>query len=617
MDQKYFYAPFTGGRLDGLTRSSTVCEYTSVKDSSDMWLDISGNGRHLLPNQNPPHVYSGSTGQDGNTFGAISFNGTTNRYAINPYDEIKIWDSDHTVTILALIDSAAGGLDTFMAQGGLSGGIIIDTNISAQAVRARYNDSVASEVKVSSNSAPWSLNVWQIIQVVRNSDMAKIGINGVFGNSKDVTGVGTDQSITMDIGRISASSNYLKGKVAYVRVDNVALTDEELQIDRDKIRGIASPSKETSLNWNITRAGSSYTQIAENQFAEECANQIQASPQGIEVNNTITNVCKLSDRFNDWAQFGTCPVTANVDTGVRIHDGLYADLLDNTTGSNTHRRFVTTDNLGDLTGKTYFASVVLWADTPHICSIFLGETGVGGVVVKDIFVGKKPKRYFTSRLCTGGGAGTLDFGLVPGQFGVATGACYASDGLIAESKFDYGIPIPTPVATTATRNADVINAEIPQEMQEIGNSNHYKKITINLDVKCRFASSLTTTKKVIYFEASYNQASQNKISIYSDTDGKIYADCYDSSSTLHRANTNADSVSLDDWVNLDFHVDFSDLTNLELLVNNVSAGNYTGNSGTANIDLTDSNNRIKLGTDHASTEYGDYRIRNLRIQVSD
>ncbi len=155
---------------------------------------------------------------------------------------------------------------------------------------------------------------------------------------------------------------------------------------------------------------------------------------------------------------------------------------------------------------------------------------------------------------------------------------------------------------------------------KMGNSYEHKKLYVNFDSKCSFASSSelggSGTMNILTIGSNTGTADSdnNRFELYVDgSNGRYYVSFFGNTDTTNHYGYSAVFTNLNTWKTHKIYYDFSNMANNSYKVDSVEA-TWTNNSGTENFDLTDT--LMRFGQNYAGAISNNYgcRIRNLTIR---
>jgi len=587
---------------------------------------------HDLAHTNNPTTAKVHFQHGGNKLEARGFVAASNqRYTKADHASFNVFDQDHTITMLVKANADGADYAAFAHGSWNFDGIYVYVATASDNFTVRYFNNGGSVAPF--NAIDPSDLLYHVVQVVRDNNTATVYVDGVAGTGVDVTGYGIDAVRNLAIGATSGGGSDLTGDVSYTRLDAEALSTDDLASDREKLLGIATNWSDVNA-WDFERSTTAYKTFS-NQYESMYPShsmdliavdtpRVAGQGGGLLIEGEVTQLHGFTEVFGSWIQSGTCAVTA--DNYVAPNGTTTADLLDNTGGANIDRRVITTVNLGDLTGRTFTASLWLRTDTPHIASYYVWESGVGHVTgVQDVFVTAEWNRFAASGSCTGGGTGTLAFSITPGEYGVAQDIVHVWGANLTETPFVTSyIPNSGAATSQVTRAADVMTLDphpagtneyiLPEEFCDTCIAS---KLTIYGEFRCAWSSSAdigVTTRKLVDISGNTgaSTATRNRVFFQFQNNGRMYAFFRDDADTDHYAYTAVNPIDFSDWFSLRFVVDMANLSRMEFYLNEDSFGStYVNNNGTATWDTTD--NLIRIGQQYNGTVDGFCHVRNLRI----
>ena len=616
--------------FDGLDQDSLVVYGAQIVDNTDNV--ILGPGiyhpttatikpRHdLAPSGTPPTVLSDLQGADGNKLPARSFDGVTQFYSKAHHDSMNVFDSDHTLTMVIHHVLGADTDELFSHVTATAGCRLLFAN-GLNIFRAQYSNAGGNVLVPQSGSISTS-GLTYILQLVRSSNIATLYVNGVAGTPVDVTGYGLDGSATLILGQT------LEGNLSYTRLDSEALSADALAKDREAIRGIMTNWSRDNA-WTFSRSSTAYQTYSNGTMAQVAANipRVGGPGGGVLIEAAATQLHGLTEAFDSWTEIGGGDGTVTPNNYIAPNGTLTADLVDNTAGLNTDYWQIETANLGTLTSKSYIFSAYIRADTPHVCTLALTETGVD-TSTANVSVTTEWQRFTVVRTCAGGGTGTLRPGIYPGESGVAVGAAHFWGANLVESKFATSyIPNSGAATTTVTKTADSMTID-----PHPANSNEYiipelfsptgvaTKLTVEFEMKAEYNSSTDMPSYSYVCEISGNAGTannaRNRLNVATSSGGRILFYFYDDSLVVHSIESAINTVPYNQWHKYKFFIDLADLSRMDAWIDGSNTGmTYTARTGTATFDTTNCLLRLGMGNTGGVVNYTWFR--NLRISPSE
>ena len=153
----------------------------------------------------------------------------------------------------------------------------------------------------------------------------------------------------------------------------------------------------------------------------------------------------------------------------------------------------------------------------------------------------------------------------------------------------------------------------------LGNSYEHKKLYLDFDTKCGWSSlsNMGATAREIFSisgDTGTSDNSTNRIRIYVNTNGKLYASIYPKDENDERFMSTAVHSDWDKWHSHKIMWDLADLTRSRFTTEGVYATLDATMTGAKNIEFTDT--LIRPGQDYSGTVSGNCTIRNLRLRSS-
>ena len=371
--------------------------------------------------------------------------------------------------------------------------------------------------------------------------------------------------------------------------------------------------------WDFSRSTTAFQTFSDGTIAEVAASipRVGGKGGGILVEGQSTVLNGLTEAFDSWANpVGGCAVTA--DDAVAPDGSMTADLLDNTGGANNDYRRVESANLGDLTGEDYTYSVYARADTPHIGTIVLTETGVSSTS-ENIALTAEWQRFDVTRTCVGGGTGTIRIEAYPGENGVATGIAHYWGANLTETTFPVSYIKNAGAGTTqVTRTADSMMID---PYPDVGNkilSDKFDEdgvLTFEFDAKCEWGGSSDIGEQRYYFTLGNCTDGLNRVTSYVSATGRLNGfSLYSAAGVQTYGYSLVDPVDFSEWHTVKARIDFGDLSRCTMWINGSDAGiTYVNNIGTAVFDGTLNDPKLYLGADRCETPNIYCNIKNFRI----
>lgn len=329
-------------KLLGVDPSNVVGEWYAGWSSAGDLLDLSGHGRDLADTHAPTITQSSLVGPDGNQLQAFSFDGANDFFSLADASWMSMFDSDFTISAVCKINAASAGNDYLFTHFAVRGIIFYSAN--GVPYTTLYGASGSTGPTKAGDLRDGSYHVWS---VVRSGGFARLFIDGVPGDSVDVSAIGsTNITASLNIG----GTSYWNGDIAYTRLQNSALTYAQVQ-------------KEVSL-WQGTGAGiggnrlgtptfiRSTTSYAERSTGSTSLVQVPAnwpaktSDGGVLVEGAVTQLATYTGAFSTGWTKTNSSIAA---TSVTLPDG-------STGTTNTLREVYVTPENGHLLGTSYSAT---------------------------------------------------------------------------------------------------------------------------------------------------------------------------------------------------------------------------------------------------------------------
>jgi len=241
--------------FDGLSTTSLYLWGAQVKESRGRWDTSPGIYvktetvnkpiHDLAPTNAPGRAVTSLQGNDGNRLVGRSFDGVNQYYSKADHDSLDVFDRDHTSTIVTRNDSASAGTLLIWSKGAFQAtGSYLFVDHGVNRIRYRINKAGAT-CDVDYTLTDTSDDKYYIIQTIRRSGITQVCINGACGTPVNCATYGTGGAIAFSLGSGSGGANPQDGATAYYRLDNAALSPDELNRDRNKLMAIANNITET------------------------------------------------------------------------------------------------------------------------------------------------------------------------------------------------------------------------------------------------------------------------------------------------------------------------------------------------------------------------------------
>jgi hypothetical protein len=567
---------------------------------------------NLAPTNAPSWEVSPNQDRAGNRIQAKTFD-TTNYYSKAHHNSMNVFTGDHTITIVAKLNAAAAGDDYLLAHGLAStNGLSIYGSVGSSKMVADYGKAAANAT-AEYTGVTVNDGLYHVFQIVRSSDTATFYYDGVAGTGVDVSTYGIDASKTLYIGSADAGATPVNGSILYCRIDTEALSITELVADKARILGSAEGFVPVRASEGVLEhSPRSISRVVDN---------VPRVTDGVLVEAEVDNECGYSEEFDQWVQFGTCAVT--VDNTTAPDSSVTADLVDNTGGVSTHYRSFSTTGASISASEIWTYSLWLRADTPHLCTLQIRETGTAGITSTSVAVTSEWQRLSIELTMVGGGTGEGEVRLYPGQLGVATGIIHAWGAQFEQNGYPTSY-IETPTSAAVTREADDITFDSSNTLPlEISDTAQYKDLTIEFEAKCDYsaAADLIGAKSILEISGNTGTAGsgRNRIYFLVLSTGVVRGLIYDDASASHFGYTGADPIDFSEWATYKLYLPMDDLSNMAFTMTQDGAAVggilYTDNSGTMTFDTT--NVAVRLGQANNGAVSGDCKIRNLKIWIAE
>jgi hypothetical protein len=313
----------------------------------------------LAPNNAPTRALADVEGK-GNRLTARDFDATNQYYNKADHDSLDMFDTDFTVTAYVRCDDATGDPSIFGKGAYNTSGILVQ--LVAGNMMAYF--SKAADVATVTGPA-FSLNVYHTVHVIRDSDFARVCVDGTCGTAVDVSTYGIDNATTFVIAAIGAGSNDWRGQIAGVKGTARVLSDDELAYERARIMGLGMGLGTAFVAWDIARstvamktftAGGAH---AINSKMTEVAAGVVRVAGGLLVEGQRTNNILYSEAQDSWSVWKVT-ITANSTSYPTLWGDTVADILrEDATAAVQHQSYRT---YGSMTsGEPYRVSLYVKA----------------------------------------------------------------------------------------------------------------------------------------------------------------------------------------------------------------------------------------------------------------
>lgn len=364
---------FTGSSLKGLTRFSTAFETDMTTDVSGNLLDISGWGRTLTATGTAATAYSSLQNSDGRKIQGKTVVNTTTYYSRSAEAWMKLWDTDHTITVVFRSPTTAAGADVLMLNGSstANGGAQVQIDITNNRVTASYYKTGTGTGAVSSLT-PINDGYIHVYQAIRKDNLVVVYLDGNPGAIVDMTGYGLDITSNFYLGYSTASG--MDGDLFYFRIDTEALSLDRLNYERGQIMGIGPRSGTADISWDFSRASTATQTYSEGYVGTHGTNmpRVGGDGGGFLIEASRENKCLQSQTLGTtWTQTALTSITSDgavAPDGTNTADGLVGTAADTqhgveqavtlTAASWTHSVYAKPGDknwlyVGDLVGDTW------------------------------------------------------------------------------------------------------------------------------------------------------------------------------------------------------------------------------------------------------------------------
>jgi hypothetical protein len=620
--------------------------YHAVGATSESTLETLVNGGTLAMSDSVLQM------KTGNRYETIVFRSPM-YYSLAHNDSMNIFDTDHTITMVLKNDqlSLATSIVSYGTLGTSGINIVQD---AVGSIQACYSKTPLPDVCVADGVHSTHESIYQI---VRESNLVTIYVDGMIGMATDVTNMGTDPATNFYIGQNGGGVNFWEGSFTYLRIDKEALNLEELNKDRMKLQGLDTGYPAAPLT--VDRNSYAYCdyKFGNIDSVEEDVPRICGEGGGLLTEGERTNYAPRSDSMASWSATAGIAVTSDYDTfitGESTADRVIADSQTDYIYQDTVSGIVNGDNFTfsvyakccDISHELAFAwadglpanrsGTSGWADglpdkynedySPwtYPCAIRLGvdETGTANTVNTTYTTVSTSgyQRFDANIVGVGGGTGDVRVRLYAGNGatypnGLCLGGAMLERGTFASTLINTG-------ATSAVRLSDTIYqsltiASINRKVlpDSICSTCNAKRLTLEFDAKCVFDSSADIGSSRYLMALAPPAGVNNLFYVSIDSSGRVVFAFYDSTGTLHQARSAANPVVFSNWNRYKVYMDTVDLASLSLLVNgSVPAGiAYTANSGIATLNLAGA--FLNFGKLYqVATDASFCKIRNLKLQ---
>jgi hypothetical protein len=630
----------------GLTNAWTVFETDGTYDAAtDLLADISpvttlpdsvakpDNSMIMFGTVDP--IRASFERSDGNRFQAWEYD-NGEYFTKTDNNSLDYTDTPHYFVFLIKHSSGAAGTDNYATKGTPNASGIEIRVVAGGTATARYSKA-ASTVTVTGPTAVLNDDMWHIVQIYRDSsDMAYVCVDGTCGTGVDVSTYGIDNANSLTIG------STFDGSIWYARYDSNDLTgwdtiENKMDHESEVLLGLAK-SRSKSIYWSFTRTTGAPKIFSNPYLGDVPAHQPRTS-DGFLVELAETNSALQSDAFNvTWTSDALTTITVNGED-TPSDQGTVADGLVGTAVDTQHGVYQSIQqNLNTVYTMSVFAKAgdqdYAWLEADASdCYYYVAGCSVGTCAGADYLRGRAETFGDYCRLSMTykhqAASGPIDLGIYAAAAdtdndfsGDATNENIWLFRAQVEASYFPTSPIPTTTGSVSRTNDTVLidphPTGIPHKiLSEEYNSTTNTDLTIYIEVKCLWEDDTELpTSKSTYEQsavAGTSSGSRNRISFQHGSDGKIYFNFWDDSSTQHRGyTTNANIVKFNQWNSYRLYIDFADLSNMEIWVNDVTpATTWMARSGTATYDTTD--NQIKLAANQSGSVTSSCWYKNLRI----
>jgi len=188
----------------------------------------------MTPVNSPSLVDSYFQGLDGNRLQTKAFNGSNQQYTLASHDSQKIYDGNHTFTIVASSDAEINIFGQFSLTGGSGGGVRLTSVYEMKYVK--LDGSYTANMVNPCGGGVRTDSKFHVMHVIKNGNYGRINCDLLSGQPVDVSNGGVDVTQIMYLG--GSSGNYYDGNIQYFRIDAEALNDTQSFSEEEKILGI-------------------------------------------------------------------------------------------------------------------------------------------------------------------------------------------------------------------------------------------------------------------------------------------------------------------------------------------------------------------------------------------
>jgi hypothetical protein len=247
----------------------------------------------LAPNNGPTYIQGDLQRQDGSRITGREFDGTNQFYDKASHDSFGIFDGDHTVTFSLELDSGAAANNMFFSRGNFqTDGVYCYANVTSDDWLCSYQNSGASAV-VGETTLDTNDDRIHIFQLVRDSNIATVYMDGTSGTPVDISTYGIDAARSLRVGR-NEGGNYWDGNIFFGHVQRRALTPDELASQRENLWGILSNKKTLGLtnviaDGTMENAGVGDWSVGNSALLEKIPSPVHQDKQALKISRNGSN----------------------------------------------------------------------------------------------------------------------------------------------------------------------------------------------------------------------------------------------------------------------------------------------------------------------------------------
>jgi hypothetical protein len=232
--------------------------------------------------------------QDGRQVRARTFNGANQQYSVAHNSVLNVFDTDHTVTIVAASSAETNIFGRFSLTPASGGGIRATSVWEMKYVK--LDGSYTSNVTGGAGGGVRTDGRYHVHQLVRTGNTAVLYTDGLGGAAVDVSNAGIDLA-SGSFYVAGVNGVFFNGSIAYFRLDTEALSQTQLAKEREQIQGTLFGSGNLNPGSTFSRASAAAKPFSDGTFGYATTNipRVGGDGGGVLIEEQRSNILTYSE----------------------------------------------------------------------------------------------------------------------------------------------------------------------------------------------------------------------------------------------------------------------------------------------------------------------------------